>query len=241
MWLVRRLALVFALLFASCAGGEVQQQVDKGLIPGGAQLHLTPSCGGAEFDQLPPETATLTPFDSFDELDLSRVGGESPYFREFVSGYHWFVTQEEQERWRQLFGQSKNGGGYAYLGIEMRDGTWAPVGWGQCEIELKAEGWGNARFVLDPKKSLDPEATTIRVLATEIACASGMPPEDREVRAVVEEDEREVSIVILVEPTKGGADCQGNPAFPYEVELGAPIDGRRILDASIYPPEPVSS
>jgi hypothetical protein len=239
MRLVRRLVIILGLLLASCSGGEVQQQVDKGLIPGGAQVHLTPSCGAAEFDHLPPETATLTKFDSFDELDLSRVGGESPFFREFVSGYQWFVTQE-QERWQQLFGQPKTGGGYAYLRIEMRDGDWAPVGWGQCQIELKAEGWGNARFVLDAKKPPDPDATAIRVLATEVACASGMPPGDREVRAIVEEDEREVSIVILVEPTKGGADCQGNPAFHYEVELSDQLGQRRILDASIYPPEPVS-
>lgn len=198
---------------------------------------LIPSCGGAVFDRLPPDTGALTRFDSFDDLDMSRMGGETPYFQEFVSGYEWFVTQEGGS-WRQLFGQSTSGRGYAYLRIESQDDLWTPVGWGQCQIELTAEGWGNARFVLDPKHLPDPGATSIRVLATEVACAGGMPPDDREVRAVVEESEDEISIVILVEPTKGGADCPGNPAFPYEVELSSPIGDRTILDASTYPPNP---
>lgn len=52
-----------------------------------------------------------------------------------------------------------------------------------------------------------------------------------------DQDERTVSIVILVEPTKGGANCPANPAFPFDVELASPLGNREILDASVFPPE----
>jgi hypothetical protein len=55
---------------------------------------------------------------------------------------------------------------------------------------------------------------------------------------ILEENERAVSIVILVEPTEGATSCQGNPAFPLEVELASPLGDREILDASVSPPEP---
>ena len=243
MRVFRPLVVMIVLLEASCA--EDARTSDGSAAPsadGGLQTAaLTASCGGAVFDQLPPDTSTMAPFTSFDALDLSRIGGEAPYLREFASGYEWFVTQEGED-WRQLFGKASRSGmdpPYASLLIEMRDGGWAPVGWGQCRIELEAKGWGNARFVVDPKTPPDPEADEIAVLATEVACAGGQVPGDREVRAVIlSEDEHAVSIVILVEPTKGATTCQGNPAFPFEVELGSPLGEREILDASVYPPEP---
>ena len=243
MRLIRALMLVMMLLAPSCArdaqtgDGSARQSAAGELQTAG----LTASCGGAVFDRLPPDTSALAPFNSFDELDLSGTGGEASYFREFVSGYEWFVTQEGKD-WRQLFGQPSRSGGdppYASLRIEMRDDEWAPVGWGQCRIELHADGWGNARFVIDPEAPPNPGADRISILATENACAGGQAPEGREVRsAILDEDERSVSIVILVEPTKGGATCPGNPSFPFEVELGSPLGEREILDASVYPPEP---
>ena len=243
MRLMRPLMLAIVLLAASCANepqtsdGGTQPSAD----PGPQAASLTASCGGAVFEQLPPDTSTFEPFGSFDELDLSRVGGEAPYLLEFASGYEWFVTQEGGD-WRQLFGQPSRSGvdpPYASMRIEMRDGRWAPVGWGQCRIELEADGWGNARFVVDPKTPSDPTADRISVLATENACADGQAPEDREVRSVIlDQDERSVSIAILVEPTKGATTCQGNPAFPFEVKLGSPLGERKIVDASVFPPEP---
>jgi hypothetical protein len=213
----------------------------RSVADGGPQTEgLTASCGGAVFDQLPPDTSALAPFNSFDELDLSRVGGEAPFFKEFASNYEWFVTQEG-EGWRQLFGQPSGPGGdppYASLRIEMRSGGWAPVGWGQCRIELDAEGWGDARFVIDPRIPPDPEVNQISVEATEVGCAGGQAPEDSEVQAVIlDENERMVSIVILVKRTKGATTCQGNPTFPFEVKLDSPLGDREIFDASVYPPE----
>jgi hypothetical protein len=233
--------LVLVPVTASCADDEHGSgQGGRASAPGGTEPELIASCGGAVFDRLPPDTSAFEPFDSFDELDLSRFEGEAPYFLEFASDYEWFVTQEGAD-WRQLFGQAltpESDPPHAYIGLELRDGRWAPTGSGHCRIELAADGWGNARFVVDPATPPDPASERISVLATEWACASGQVPEGREVRAVIhDQDERTVSIVILVEPTRGDAACPANPAFPFEVELGSPLGNREILDASIFPAE----
>jgi hypothetical protein len=108
---------------------------------------------------------------------------------------------------------------------------------GQCRIELGADGWGNARFRLDPAVHPDSQSRTVSVLATEMACAGGQAPKGRQVRAVVlDETDEVVSIVILVECPTGGQTCPGNPSFEFQVDLGSPLGNRTILDASVYPP-----
>ena len=107
---------------------------------------------------------------------------------------------------------------------------------GQCRIELEADGWGNARFILDPSVRPDPDSRTLSLLATEVNCAGGQLPVGRDVRAVVlDETETTVSIVILVEPL--GGTCPSNPPFEFQVDLGSPLGDRTILDASVYPPK----
>lgn len=113
---------------------------------------------------------------------------------------------------------------------------WVPDGWGQCRIELSAPGFGPARFVLDPDAEPDPADTTISVLATEMACASGTAPSGRDVQSVVvEEDAETVSIVVLVEPPTGDQNCPSNPLFPLDVDLGSPLGDRIVLDAGVQP------
>jgi len=234
--------LMLMLLAVACAANSQTTNLPAHPSPDGglAGAGLTASCGGSAFDRLPPDTSSLTPFTAFNELDMSKVGGEAPFFKDFASNYDWFVTQDGGS-WRQLFGQPvgrRSDPPYAYLRIEKDDGRWAPVGWGQCRIELDAEGWGIARFVIDPKVRPDGESDYISVLATENACAGGQAPEGRQVKPVVlSEDAHAISVVILVEPTHGATACPGNPAFPVDIELGSPIGHRLILDASVYPPE----
>ncbi len=240
MRLTCSLVLVVALLTTSCADeGPTSETAQPRSTGSPGEAGLTASCGGSVFERLPPDTSGLAAFTAFDDLDLTRVGGETPFFLEFAEGYDWFVTQQGED-WRQLFGEPARTDvdpPYASLRIERRDGAWAPVGWGQCRIVLDAEGYGNASFVIDPETPPDPDSDRVTVMATERACAGGEAPVDRDVRAVIlDEDERSVWVVILVEPSRGFSTCQGNPAFPFEVDLGAPLGDRRILDASLFPP-----
>jgi hypothetical protein len=237
---VRRLSLLFAFAFlCSCAARSSASGTTAS--PDGAVTAdaLTASCGAAAFDGLTPDTSSLEPFASFDGLDMSNVGGEAQYFRDFVSRYEWFTTQQGDD-WRDLFGAPAAADldpPYAYARLEMRDGRWTPVGWGQCNVELGAKGWATASFRIDPKSAPDPSSAQLLVQATENSCADGAPPTGRAVQAVVvDENPNSISIVILVEPMRGAADCPSNPPFPFEVQLGAPLGDRRILDASVYPP-----
>ena len=204
--------------------------------PSAADLFVT--CGAARFSSLPPDTSSLPSFTSWDDVDLRDLGGEGPYFEEFVSSYDWVVVDEGAAA-QVLFGEGRRPDQdppHASATLEQRD-TWVPVGWGQCRMEVHADGWGNARFRLDPEATPSPDDDRIAVLATEMACTGGRPPGDREVLGVVVDETAEaISVVILVEPPSGAQSCPGNPPFPYEIRLDAPLGDRTILDGSTYPP-----
>jgi hypothetical protein len=246
---MRRGLLASLLLAAACAGPDPAPRAEDG---GGetSEPAVFASCGGVRFPDLPPETSSFVPFTSWSEVDLADLGGEGAFFEEFVDRNSWFVADQSSST-RLLFGEpnepnegsSPNGDPllgdtlYAYASLELRDGRWAPSGWGDCRIELEADGWGNARFILDPTVRPDPQSTTLSVLATETACASGQAPRGRDVRAVVVgQTDEAVSIVILVEPPTGFQTCPSNPSFEFRVDLGSPLADRTILDASVYPP-----
>lgn len=227
------------MLLTACVDGSGPDRGETRTGPGtGLNAEdLYGSCGGVRFDQLPPDASGFTAYRSWSDVDLAPLEGEAPYFKEFIDGYDWFGAARSQDSW-MLFGQPRaapKDPPYAYASLELRDGSWTPVGWGQCRIELTAEGWGNARFVV--AGSPDPDRERISVRATEMACAGGLPPKDREVQAVVlDQNDEAVSVVILVEPTKGASDCPGNPAFDFEVQLDSPLGQREVLDASVDPP-----
>src|SRR5918999_6446958 len=234
----RFLLVAVALLAAACARAGTPP--GSGVEDTGGQpvIELSASCGAVRFSDLPPQTSTYMPFSSWNEIDLGQLEGEAPFFTTFVARYSWFVTDEIATT-RVLFGEpigsAESGAPHAYADLELREGEWVPRGWGECRIKLIAEGWGNARFTLDPQVRPDPRSRTLSVLATETNCAGGLPPEGREVRGVVlEETEETVSVLILVEPL--GGDCPSNPSFEFDVELPSPLGDRRVLDASVYPP-----
>src|SRR5688500_973294 len=202
----RSTVLLVALVLAVAACAQVP---DPGLLGGDlgrggpSAADLSASCGAARFSSMPPDTSSLASFTSWDEVDLRDLGGEGPYFEEFVSSYDWVVVDDRPTA-QVLFGEGRRADQdppHASATLEQRDGTWAPVGWGQCRMEVQAEGWGNARFRLDPEATPSPDDDRIAVLATEMACTGGRPPGDRDVHdVVVDETGETVSVVILVEP-----------------------------------------
>jgi hypothetical protein len=236
----RRVVILVAVALATtgCGVGSTGATSSVSTDPerGFAAAGLSATCGSNRFDSLPPDVSTLPAFTAWDDLDLAGTRAE---LLGFVEAYDWFVTEETASA-RSLYGLPRSPEGSrtlaAYASLELRDGRWKPVGWGDCRIELGADGWGNARFEMDRSSSPDPSATTFTVLATEVNCAGGGPPTDRDVRAVVvDESEKAVAVLILVEPVQGAVTCQGNPDFPFEVELPSAIGDREVLDASGYP------
>jgi hypothetical protein len=128
--------------------------------------------------------------------------------------------------------------GYAYATLERVDGEWIPIGFGECHWQPVADGYGLATWVL--AKASQPGDTTLLLNANERNCASGQPPEDREVVAAVISDDNSVTITVLVEPVEGGAECPSNPDFPFAVDLGEPLGERALFDGSEVPPVPRS-
>ncbi|NEE04676.1 hypothetical protein [Phytoactinopolyspora halotolerans] len=198
---------------------------------------LVATCGGIRFDELPADPSSFPPLgdDQADDIDLTIAEGEA----EFFDIHDWYVASESDDE-LSLFGIPHDpvpeGPPYASASFDREGDSWVPSSWGQCRVSIDAAGWGNAHFVLDPDVEPDPEAERIAVQAWEVDCAGGQVPEGREVRPVVlSEDETTVEIVILVEPVTGDATCPSNPSFPLEIELGAPLGDRAVVDASVDP------
>ncbi|MFN8629450.1 MAG: hypothetical protein U0838_03760 [Chloroflexota bacterium] len=114
-------------------------------------------------------------------------------------------------------------------------GGWQDWESGECHLAVvPPAGMAYAAWSLDPKHPPKPGATSVTVLATELACANGRPPGERLQAPVVVETGTSVTITILVKRL-GNADCPGNPAVPVVVQLDAPLSTRTLLDGSTYP------
>jgi hypothetical protein len=122
------------------------------------------------------------------------------------------------------------------------DGSdWSFSEGGACHLQIDLpDGAGFASWVLDPANPPTPEATTIHVLGTELACANGKPPVGRVLAPIVLPTDQAVTIALVVRSVPGGADCPGNPTFPQDVTLTAPLGGRPLFDGSTIPPTPRS-
>ena len=226
-WIIGAVVLVLA----GCGDGAVT----SGEGPAPTQT-LQASCGGVTFDSVPADPSTFPPADEiWDEIDLTELGLEGEWF----PSLDWTIANQTGAE-LQLFGTPKEptgeDPGYGYADFARDGDRWRPTGWGDCRIQVTSPGLGPARFVLDPEHEPDPAASTLAIQATEMSCASGEAPSGRSVEAVVlDEDEVSVSIVVLVEPVTGDANCPSNPSFPLEVDLGEPLGDRTVFDAGVQP------
>lgn len=199
---------------------------------------LRASCGDVYFGAPPVDLLAFPPLaERMPELDLSAMEqGGLAGAASFFERYLWSIASQTADD-LVLFGQPPGGVAidppFASASLRRAVSGWELSDWGQCRIEVAAPGWGTARFILGAEPA--GASTTLSVLATEVACASGIQPTDREIRPVVIGDALSVSIVILVEPPQGDQVCPSNPPFPVEVDLGAPLAGRTVIDASVQP------
>jgi hypothetical protein len=129
------------------------------------------------------------------------------------------------------------GTGWAFATMaEQADGSWEFFEGGTCDlVAWTPAALAFASWNLDSGTAPAADTSQISVQAHEEACANGKPPGDRLLPVVVDETVTTVTITILVRRLEN-ADCQGNPRFPLEVTLSAPVGGRALLDGSAYPP-----
>src|SRR5258706_14290626 len=85
-----------------------------------------------------------------------------------------------------------------------------------------------------PRAAPAADASQILVQALEEACANGKLPGGRLLPVIVDETATTVTITVLARRLEN-ADCQGNPRFPLQVALSAPLGDRVLLDGSAYP------
>jgi hypothetical protein len=91
---------------------------------------------------------------------------------------------------------------------------------------------------LDPAADPPTAASTeLRVLVTEIHCASALSAVGRVERPDAFYGETDVRIVAYVTALRGSQTCPGNPETPAMIVLPKAIGERHLIDGGTYPPE----
>lgn len=116
-----------------------------------------------------------------------------------------------------------------------RDGTggWEMTSAGPCALRADLGALGPASVAFDGEAP-EADATTLELLVTEQACASGQEATDRVVTEV-EATEDELRLVVGVTLLGGEAECPSNPPTSIQVELDEPLGDREVVDATRYP------
>ena len=92
----------------------------------------------------------------------------------------------------------------------------------------------SAWWALDPTFTPNAEAMSLPIIVTEMQCASAIDPTGR-IHTSVEYLPAEVRVTVIVNSVGGYANCPGNPATPFVVELTEPLGNRTIVGESPPP------
>lgn len=166
----------------------------------------------------------------------------------------WTVLEESADEVvliRQLPEPHENGGSTVYshellavedIGTGNPDGIngWALRASTWCDLRRDLGELGTADIGLDPAALPREEATSVALLITERACASGELATGRIEVVEMSRTASELRVVLGVEPVGGAAACPGNPPTPFTLELNEPLGSRTIVDGSVHPPRPVT-
>ena len=120
---------------------------------------------------------------------------------------------------------------------DVPDGTWVLDQAGTCTPRLDLGQLAQADLALATRP--DAGATEIELEVYERACASGEAADGRVEVVEQELTEHELRLVVGVRPRGGDANCPGNPATPFTIELDEPFGDRTVVDVSTLPPQQV--
>ncbi|NHZ70783.1 MAG: hypothetical protein GWP18_03995 [Proteobacteria bacterium] len=103
---------------------------------------------------------------------------------------------------------------------------------GDCPLEVMPPvGLNAVDWRLDPTAGPPtPDGTTIHVLVTERACASGQAMGERLLGPQVIVTDAEVLIAFASRTLGGPQNCQGNPDTAVTIELSGPLGGRALAN-----------
>lgn len=205
----------------------------------GEDIELRARCGAVELPVADKPVLPSEPLDATARAALEQATVAAGLEAGIFETFEWAVAERSENR-IVLFGRApasdSSEPSYANAVLELSGDTWDPTSWGGCHIEVEADGYGNAAWILDAAPT--SASTTLDVLINERECASGQPPVGRDIIPVVTDDDDRVTITVLVEPVQGFADCPSNPWYATTIDLGAALGDRGLFDGSTIPALP---
>jgi hypothetical protein len=118
------------------------------------------------------------------------------------------------------------------------DTDFAPVRWGECDIQPAFEGIEAARWDIAPDEQVGPDTMTFEASVSELGCASGLSPEGRIVGPTLLVTDESVTVIFGTKPLAGPQTCQAGPSVVVVVGLPEPLGDRQLLDGAALPGEP---
>jgi len=241
--------IAVALLITGCGSTSVAVRSAGSDVPRATDVSIV-TCGRSVYE--PSDLADAPPASSLPEGPAGAVDDAGA--PAFDPSRDWKVVHHADDRVdlvRELDEPIDIGGGdvrtHESLTVEritgatnVPDGTWFLTSSSPCTQRLVThDDLGAADVAL--AETASPGDTSVDLLVTERACASGQGAEGRIELVELNETTDQVQLRIGVRPPEGDAQtCQGSPPTPYTVELSEPLGDRGIVDISVVPPRPVT-
>jgi hypothetical protein len=128
----------------------------------------------------------------------------------------------------------------AHVRVVETNGRWFVEDWGGCRPQVVFEGLHAAVWDVAPDVPFpNPRSTSVTAMVNEMACTGGLSADGRVLPPLIIANDAEVVIIFAVRlppPTHGAVSCPGPPPTRVEVQLGAPLGPRTLLDGSTVPP-----
>ena len=257
---VRRIGVAMAavlLLVAACDGsaiviGSPRPTASGSPIPTGAASPTATAPGSG--DPIPSGGTAMTcgdgvlfPLGALAGVGSAEAGGDEParILRTYAASVEASEMGLPARGWYRVFSSLTTvvflapGGddGWGRVSVEFGSGSWRLEDRGSCHVAVALpQGIGFAEWWIDPDRPPRPESTSIEAFAQELACASGMPADDRILPPDIVTTPDAVVVTITVRMRPGGQDCQGTAPTAVRIDLPGPLGNRALLDGSRFPP-----